>query len=472
MYSLYGIVALAQTCGTVPTEAQVNYMRSFETASVRDMVIAQGIIDIPIQFHIITKNDGSGGIGVDTIEEQLNIANRIFIKSNIRFIQANAINYINNTEFYDFRREQRQEDLFAQKHNLPQVINIYCANKLILESGGLCFGYTYHPEKSRNRRIRVFMSRAGFENISSFSHELGHFFGLYHTHEKKQGERFESINRVIDFDRNGTLDCYETGDDLCDTPADPNIGNYSEFCSPQCFLKGSININGKNYIPLVDNLMCYNNQRNCRTKLTEEQYARVAQFARNEWKDLRITNLGNRQKIQGTIYFKLKNKKSMPVKLKDVNLYQFKKAYTTGTSFLYKVRNKSSVPFYVSILNMDDQMDEVNSIPANGEAVKIEPKEQIIPIKKYIKLSAKYKQPTREYICLLVSLAPINHQTIGDAMEKEEGTFTQKIYKTIGDKLLPQRNVTYLSGEELNFEGVLRKNEILPIMLEMEHLPK
>lgn len=467
----YTVVAIAQTCGTMPTEEQVNYMRSFETASVRDMVIAQGIIDIPIQFHIVTRYDGSGGIGIDTLRSQLQHLNRIFIKSNIRFIEAAKINYINDSQFYDFYVNKEKEKQIAQTHNSKGLINIYCTNQLLSPSG-YYFGYAYHPQKIEERRIRVFMSRVGFQNNSTFAHEMGHFFGLFHTHGKSDQFTDEAISRTVDSNKDNRPDCEQTGDDLCDTPADPNIGHYAKLCSKDCYLINNIDIQGSLFSPLVDNIMSYNQNRDCRTKFTEGQYARVAQFARNEWKDLRIKDIGNKKQAKGTVQFKLKNKKAMPITLEDINLYQFKKTYRTGDSFLYRVRNNSETPFYVSILNMDNQVNEVNVIPTIGKAVRVQPSERVTPIKKYIKLKGRNQQPSQEFICLLVSLVPIDHKVIGAEMEKVNGTFTQRIYQVLGNQLLPRKNVHYSDGEEIGFEGRLAENEILPIMLTMKHIPK
>ena len=466
----YQCALLSQTCGTIPTEEQLDYMRSFDRADFRDMIVTQGIIDIPVQFHVVRDDNGLGGISLDTLEQHLEKTNKLYIKSNIRFLQIAPINYINNTEFYNFQRDFQREEQLARRYNHPNAINIYCVNQIVLQNRNICFGYTYHPEKYLDRKIRIIMSRLGFSNNSSFVHELGHFFGLYHTHGKGiKGELPELIYRNIDLDRNGKLDCYERGDDLCDTPADPNIGNHNSYCSPNCLLTERINVGGQFYEPYVDNIMSYNPNRNCRTKFTNEQISRIAQFARVTWKNLRIDYAAEGQTVKGTVKFQLKNKKAMPISLVDVNLYRFDKSYPTGTSFLFKINNSSTIDYYVSILNMDEISPKVNKIPGKGQSLKIKAGHIQMPLKNYIKLIGGYKNKINEFICLLISLEPINHHEIAEKMEIVNGTFTQKIYSVLGDHLMPLKNIKYSSGKEISFEGSLRKGKILPVMLEMEH---
>ena len=50
-------------------------------------------------------------------------------------------------------------------------------------------------------------------NDTTLSHELGHYFDLYHTHETSFGTECPSGSN-----------CQSAGDMVCDTPADPNLG--------------------------------------------------------------------------------------------------------------------------------------------------------------------------------------------------------------------------------------------------------
>jgi len=79
------------------------------------------------------------------------------------------------------------------------------------------------------------------------AHEMGHFWGLYHTFEEFQygKDNFESGK------------CALTGDRVCDTPPDPGplfevYVNYND-----CELKNLNHENGSEYKPLIQNYMSY-----------------------------------------------------------------------------------------------------------------------------------------------------------------------------------------------------------------------
>jgi len=79
-------------------------------------------------------------------------------------------------------------------------------------------------------------------SVSTLAHEIGHYFGLDHTHRNsdKKKCRQESINRNTTFEykhifcllggpKFGRV-CEKNGDALCDTPADPNLLSKTSNC--------------------------------------------------------------------------------------------------------------------------------------------------------------------------------------------------------------------------------------------------
>ena len=432
-----------------------------DVSETRDLRIAQGIIDIPYQFHVV-RNGGKGSIAKTMLEENIERLNNLYLNANIRFVSAGPIRYIDNSRFYNF--PIHLEDSLANKHDLESTINIYCLNEI---RGGY-YGYTYHPDKARKNRM--FISRSGFENFSTFSHEMGHFFGLYHTHGKgiKSEKRKEPIDRNVDADNNGILDCYESGDDLCDTPADPNLGleEYRHYCTNNCEILEKIpNQSGDYYEPQITNLMCYNQYSKCRTELTSEQLSRIAKTARNDTKSLRKSRNSAGSKVNGQVVFVKSNGRPMRLSL-DINLYRFDKVYYSRDQFSFKVHNGSDQPLHLSIINMDSKRKLYHVFPHKGDIAFLQPNETVNPLEGFITLDEAIG---REYICLLFSTYPVDSHRIVNNMTESFGTFSQRLYRVLGRQLLPLDNVHYSEGGSVEFDGILKGTEILPIMLEMDH---
>jgi GEVED domain/Secretion system C-terminal sorting domain len=106
---------------------------------------------------------------------------------------------------------------------------------------------------------------------------MGHYYGLYHTHGKSNcGTTDELVN-----DPN----CARTGDDVCDTPADPNL--LGLFCSESlvdsatCMYIGTeVDRIGNPFQPDPSNIMAYT-WEHCTTRFTPGQYERMRFFAEN-----------------------------------------------------------------------------------------------------------------------------------------------------------------------------------------------
>ena len=98
-----------------------------------------------------------------------------------------------------------------------------------------------------DRTNNVVISRFDLLDQKILAHELGHFFGLYHTFE-------EALFGKDDFNPEN---CHLKGDRICDTPPDPGAlfeiyVNYSI-----CEMKGFKTKDGHEYKPKLENFMSY-----------------------------------------------------------------------------------------------------------------------------------------------------------------------------------------------------------------------
>ncbi len=254
--------SFAQNCGTEATPAQIEYLsrNSEERANYSLHRSRTASVDfVPIQIHIVRKSDGTGGLTVEEMDGVIGTMNDYYVNANMEFFQCEDINYIDDDNYYDYTQDQ--ENALGLQYDVSNVINIYFFNSITGSGGGGLCGYTYFAPSPD----RIFMSNSCALNGSTMSHEMGHYFSLYHTHGKSN---------------NGTTDelvsganCNIAGDDLCDTPADPNLdAQVNNACN---YTGTATDVQGAAYTPNPRNIMSYS-RKECRDFFSTGQYNRIA----------------------------------------------------------------------------------------------------------------------------------------------------------------------------------------------------
>jgi hypothetical protein len=265
----------AQVCGTRYNPADLQYLENLQ-AKAEAYTNLQGELRqntrIPIQVHFVAKNDGSGALPLITFNAAFEHLQKVFLPRGFDFFVCGT-NLLSSDQFYDFLlNEEPQLLLTAYKKN---VINLYCVDQI---ENGAVNGYARSPGTTdvlviRNRDL----------NSMVFAHEMGHFFGLLHTHSDRDCQA--CTNELV----NG-FNCTRTGDLICDTPADPNLaGNrvIGELVDDKCAYVGALtDVNGERYKPDPRNIMSYS-RINCLSQFSNGQFTRMEFFLRNARKNLR-----------------------------------------------------------------------------------------------------------------------------------------------------------------------------------------
>jgi hypothetical protein len=227
----------------------------FDLSSYRSLI--QESTKIPVVIHIIRRSDGSGGTTEAKVRTSLGRANQDYQSMNMEFTICD-IKYINNDTYFNASLSSGStESTVANANNVEDVINVYCYPNSFTS-------WAYFPFMSEDW---IVMRNSHIENRSTFSHELGHYFGLYHTHET-----YFCVEAI-----NGS-NCSNCGDQICDTPADPNL---SGKVNSSCAYTGD-----SRYSPMVNNLMSYA-PKVCRTTFTTQQQERITFTFLNERNYLR-----------------------------------------------------------------------------------------------------------------------------------------------------------------------------------------
>lgn len=215
------------------------------------------LTSIPIKAHIVRNNNGSGGLDETVLEDAIEVLNTYYADIFVEFYLCDGINYINDSYFYDFLIEEEQDSLVAA-HEVDGPFNVYFFGSIYRTSSATWL--SGNSTSVGNEYDAVSMKNDDVDNGTTFAHEVGHFFGLRHTHHGG-GELVNGSN------------CEYTGDQFCDTPADPTLS--SAVVNTSCIYTGSAaDANGDAYAPSTTNLMSYS-RKSCRNEFTPQQLARM-----------------------------------------------------------------------------------------------------------------------------------------------------------------------------------------------------
>jgi len=256
------------SCGTVPSEEQIEYLsttkearRTFSRKAEKNVLHY-----VPIANHIVRLNGGALGVSITTVDNAIQHLNNIYKDANIQFYACQPINYINNSAWYDF--DKSEEGAMASGNDVNNVINIYYVNKITDTNRAALCGYAYMPTSFPFPNIDRVIIDKDCLNDNTLSHEMGHYFSLYHTHGKG------ACSVLTDELVNGS-NCDNAGDDICDTPAEPCLKGLVDN-GTDCNYTGNVtDANGDAFKPFTNNIMSYSLDP-CEIKFSQEQLNRMA----------------------------------------------------------------------------------------------------------------------------------------------------------------------------------------------------
>ncbi|MEM9549305.1 MAG: zinc-dependent metalloprotease [Bacteroidota bacterium] len=225
-------------------------------------------IFVPIRFHMVARNDGSGRVPGASVLGQMGALQKDFKKLGIYlYLDEDSFEYLNNTSIYE--TPGSFENLIKSKKD-PDAVNVFvCENADVANATGNVLGFfSVDGDYIVMRRSEVRQATA------SLTHEMGHFFSLPHTFFGWEGvfDFYGWSNgwNVNQFNGQYTLptcpgnnypvelmdgsNCETSGDGICDTPPDYNFG----FGAPQCKWNDVIrDPNGDIVDPQENNIMSY-----------------------------------------------------------------------------------------------------------------------------------------------------------------------------------------------------------------------
>ncbi len=273
------------------TEDVYRQLQDFTESFILDRRLKEETVTdtVILKLHMIRQSDGSGqGATPEEVQADIDSVNGFFSGADIIFKIHPEINYIDDDSLFDWTNGDDNELLFSYGY-CPFAVNAYLTGTVRSgdrEVGGIGSGLG-------NQQAFVVVKYDYLGDGELMAHELGHVFHLRHTHGKYnfdledcgydawddefisdevwcQGAVIYDDNETLDLNGDGIGDCLQTGDDICDTRAEPNL-LYADFdaCT---YIDPATDPNGDLYNPDVGNIMSYGP---CQDHFTTGQFAKI-----------------------------------------------------------------------------------------------------------------------------------------------------------------------------------------------------
>ncbi len=210
--------------------------------------------------HIVKDSLGNPGITEASILAKLNGVNSLFSDICVSF-EVCEFRYIDNFQ-YDSLVAPVEWSLLQTDYHEANRMNMFFVKNT---HDGASFASLGGIANLDDGGVVIVKSHG----LMVYAHEIGHYFGLYHTFEGAGTGNAELVDGS---------NCLTAGDLVCDTPADPFLENTSQSMwldTITCeYTYTGQDANGDYYTPYIGNIMSYYECARCR--FTYGQYLRMA----------------------------------------------------------------------------------------------------------------------------------------------------------------------------------------------------
>ena len=451
--------------GTIITEENKAFMATHkENIQFFDDSTSRGILELPIKFHIIRKDDASGGVNIAQLQASLEKLNEHFLPIYLRFVALPDYNYINSDYFYQFEKE-KEEDL-VKKGYLDKTINIYVVGGIKHEKNNYN-AYTYLPT-AKNNKDRIFISNKALTDGVSLTRQIGHYLSLYPTH----GTSAEDRARSDEF-ADGS-NCRTAGDEICDTPADPRLDG--RLVDQRCEYIGNIQDgNSKFFRPLLNNFMSDNPRLSCVNSFTRQQYARMLYAALNirNYLSFPKSNFSNKQRKAMEDSYGLSGQVTVLTNGYEVgcdlerNLYRLASKQLPGTNIKLKINNSRKC--YIYVLEGNNQKDISVYYPLKGDKPFFDEKSPAIEVPTQgSPILVDDLSQDNNYIAILFSKKQLPITEVAkkiNELKNDKLNILQKIYYVLGNDIVSMNDLTYEKGS-VQVSGLTSERAIIPIFIQ------
>lgn len=256
------VVAQDNFCGTKFTKDQariMNQVNGHSEGGVKPDYCLHKTLSIVA--HIVLDSLDQPAMTLTQLDNAINVLNEDFLPICLSF-QVCKIEYIKNYK-YDRFHDTNEGGEAKAIYNVPRMINIFFVIDIqdpTVAGGGPAGGFAPMPPTQDSSDYIVIKKGSSLTGGKTMSHEMGHYFGLFHTWETSMG-----------VETNNGSNCTTAGDLLCDTPPDAFPINFNG-CS---YSDNQTDPNGEFLTPIVGNIMSYH-PATCKSPFTIMQLNRMA----------------------------------------------------------------------------------------------------------------------------------------------------------------------------------------------------
>jgi hypothetical protein len=208
-------------------------------------------VTVPIHVHVITTDDGTGGVTQKQITDQIRVLNDAYGGRTARgaartpfSFQLASVDVTRNSKWYNWQLKSNgteTSDAIKAKTALHQGgwgdLNIYIAG---LGSGLL--GYASFPQNGVLALDGLVLlndslpggSAAPYNEGDTATHEIGHWLGLFHTFQNGCSFPGDSVDDTpYQLDGDNIFFCTES-DDTCPQPGTDPVHNFMSYGDDPC----------------------------------------------------------------------------------------------------------------------------------------------------------------------------------------------------------------------------------------------
>jgi len=179
--------------------------------------------------------------------------------------------------------------------------------------------------------------------------------------------------------------------------------------------------------------------------------------------------LADGKDMPATLYTSMRGLKVVPAKpaAGPFTVYQTAEVYTIGTRFRIYISNNE--PAYVYAISTDLTNEITKIFPyEDGISAALTDKKNDVAIPDEDHFIEFDNKAGKDFLCVLYSKTELNINDIINKLGKQQGTFSERVFKVIGDKTVDPKDITF-TKDKISFTAFSKGKTIVPMMVELEH---